>query len=241
MALRVLDDRRRVVEAHRLVVEQRRVELRGMVELQIGAGIGEQGEAGRVAFGKTIQGEGRDRAHDLLGGGAGNSLARHPRPELRLHFTHACLAALEPERAPQLLRLRAGESCRDHRHAKQLFLKERHAERALQDRLQARMRIAHRLAAAPPTDVGMHHVTDDRSRSDDRHLHHEVIERLGVNAGERRHLRATLHLEHADRIGGLERLVDLPILGKLREVELAPALVHHRDRFLDHRHHAQAE
>src|SRR5439155_7627672 len=48
VALRVLDDRRRVVEAHWLVVEQRRVELRGMVKLQIGAGVGEQGEAGRV-------------------------------------------------------------------------------------------------------------------------------------------------------------------------------------------------
>ena len=48
------------------------------------------------------------------------------------------LAALEAEGAAQLLGLAAGEAGGDHRHAQELLLEERHAERALQDRLEAR-------------------------------------------------------------------------------------------------------
>ena len=63
------------------------------------------------------------------------------------------------------------------------------------------MRIRHGLAAAPASNVGMHHVAHDRSGADDRHLHDEVVEALGPDARERRHLGAALDLEHADRVG----------------------------------------
>ena len=55
--LRVFDERRRVIETHGLVVEQRRIKRRGIMRLQIPAGIREQREAGRVRFGKPVQGK----------------------------------------------------------------------------------------------------------------------------------------------------------------------------------------
>ena len=54
----------------------------------------------------------------------------------------------------------------------------------------------------------MHHLPDDRPRPDDRHLHDEVVEHHRLQPRQRRHLRARLDLEHADRVGLAEHLVD---------------------------------
>src|SRR2546425_9866348 len=103
------------------------------------ARVGEQREARRVRLGKTIERERGDRVHDLLGGGAVDTLARHARAELRLHVGHEPLAVLEAERAPELLGLGGGEARRHHRHPQELFLEERHAKRAPEDWLQGRV------------------------------------------------------------------------------------------------------
>src|SRR3989338_3708813 len=49
--LRVFDERRRMIKAHWLVVEERGVEGRGIVRLQVRAGVGNQGEACGGGFG----------------------------------------------------------------------------------------------------------------------------------------------------------------------------------------------
>ena len=74
-ALRVLDQRRRMVEPHRLVVEERRVERRRVMHLEIRARVGEQREAGGVRLGKAVQRERGDRRDDLLRRLAGDALA----------------------------------------------------------------------------------------------------------------------------------------------------------------------
>ena len=61
--------------------------------------------------------------------------------------------------------------------------------------------------------------------------------------GRQRHLRAALHLEHADGVGALQRVIDRRIV--LRQI--APdrlLLVMHADqieRILQHRHHSQPQ
>ena len=57
VALRVLDDRGWVIEAHGLVVEQRRGEGGQIVALEIGAGVGQQRETRGVRFGESVQRE----------------------------------------------------------------------------------------------------------------------------------------------------------------------------------------
>ena len=175
-ALRVLDERRRVVEPHRLVVEERRVERRRVVHLEIRARVREQREAGGVRLGKPVQRERRDRRDDLLGRVAGDALPRHALAQLHFDLLHPLLGSLEAHRAPQLLGLAAGEAGGHHRHPQQLLLKQRHAERAREDRLERRMRVAHRLAPRAPVQIRMHHLPDDRPGPDDRHLHDEVVE-----------------------------------------------------------------
>ena len=119
------------------------------MHLQIRARIREQREARGVRLGKAVQRERRDRRDDLLRRVAGDALARHAVAQLHFDLLHPLLGSLEADRAAQLLGLAAGESGGDHRHAQQLFLKQRHAERARENRLERRMRMyVHRLASA---------------------------------------------------------------------------------------------
>ncbi len=66
VALGVLDQGRRMVEAHGPGVQQPEIEGGGVVGLELGAGVGDQGEARGVRFGEAVEGEGGDALHDLL-------------------------------------------------------------------------------------------------------------------------------------------------------------------------------
>src|SRR5262245_18200086 len=101
-----------------------------------------------MAFREAIEGEGGDGVGDLVGGSAVDALAGHAGAELLLDRGHAGLAALEAEGPAELLGLRPGKAGRDHGHAPELLLEERHAQRAAEDGLETRVRIRHRLAAA---------------------------------------------------------------------------------------------
>jgi hypothetical protein len=72
---RIVDNRGRRIEAHGLGVEERRVELRSVVVLQVARGVDEQGETGRMALGKSVVGERCQVLEDLLG-----HVRRHPVP-----------------------------------------------------------------------------------------------------------------------------------------------------------------
>ncbi len=71
-----------------------------------------------------------------------------------------------------------------------------------------------RFPALPPVQVRMHHLAHDRPRPDDGDLHHDVVKLLWPQARQRRHLRAALHLEHADGVGLLESLEHSGIVGR---------------------------
>ena len=231
-----------MVEAHGLVVEQRRVEGRRVMRLEIRAGIGQQREAGRVAFREAVQGEGGDGAHDGLCRLARDPLRRHAVAELSLHLVHGLLAALEAEGAPQFLRLAAGEARRRHGHAQQLFLEERHAERALEDGLEGRMRHGHGLAPRAAPQIRMHHVAHDRAGSDDGHLDDQVVEALGLEARQGHHLGTALHLEDTDGVGLLKHGVDRGVVRRqVGQVHVAAALMDHAERVLEERHHPESQ
>jgi len=58
-----------------------------------------------------------------------------------------------------------------------------------------------------------------RRRRNDRHLDHDVVERARLDARQRRHLRARLHLEDADGVGLAQEVVDRVLLGQRPEVD----------------------
>ena len=97
-----------------------------------------------------------------------------------------------------------------------LLLEERHAQRSFEDLFQlvgGAMRrigggIMDLIGPIAPAQIGMHHVALDRPRPHDRDLDDEIVEALRLEARQHRHLRAALDLEHADRIGARQHVVD---------------------------------
>ena len=77
------------------------------------------------------------------------------------------------------------------------------------------------LAALAPAQIGIQHLTDNRSGPDDGDLHHDVVKALGPEARQAGHLRAAFHLEQPDGVGFLERGVDQRVvLRQVREINL---------------------
>ncbi len=196
----VLDQRRGVVEPHRPGVEERAQERRRVVRLEVGGGVGDEGEAGGVRLREAVERERGDPQHDVVGGLAGDPALGHPVAQLRLQLRHALDRALGAHRAPQLLRLAAREPRRHHRDLHQLLLEQRHAEGAFEHRFEVGVRVDDRLAPLPPVEVRVHHLADDRAGADDRHLDDEVVEARRAHARQRRHLRPALDLEDADGV-----------------------------------------
>ncbi len=164
MTLRVFDDRRGRIKSHRLIVEQRGGEGGQVVALQIGAGIGDEREAGGVRFGKSVEREGSDGENDFFLRFRRDAVVRHAGAQLGFDFAHARLRALEAHGAAQFFRLASGEVGGDHRHAQQLFLKERDAERALEHGFERWVRIGDVFASLAALQKRIHHLADDRAR-----------------------------------------------------------------------------
>ena len=89
----------------------------------------------------------------------------------------------------------------------------------------------------------MDHLALDRAGTDDRDLDDEVVVARGPEPRQHRHLRARLDLEHADRVGAADHLVDGRVLGRdVRQAEFrAPARRDERERAADRGQHAEAE
>ena len=223
------------------------------MRLEVGARICEQREAGGVRFRKAIQGKRRDGQHNAVGGLTGDAVLRHPIAQQAFELRHALLGSLEAHGAAQVFGLPAGEARHHHRHPQQLLLEQRHAQRALEDRLEQRVIVNHRFASGAAIQVGMHHLSDDGAGADDGDFDDQVVELLGLESRQRRHLRPRLDLEHADGVGGAQHAVDLGIIrGDRRQSHLGPSdftlltshfrpVIHQPDRVLQHRHHPEPQ
>jgi hypothetical protein len=131
VAARILHQLRGRVEAHRLAVEERREEGRGLVMLEPGGNVGEQGEAHRVRLRKAVLAEAEDLPVDAVGELRGDAVPAHAVDELLLEGLEAALALPRRHRAAQLVGLARGEARRHHRELHHLLLEDRHAEGAL--------------------------------------------------------------------------------------------------------------
>ena len=207
--LRVADEARGWVEAHRLLVQEPAEELDRVVVAQPRGLVREQPERGGVRLREPEPGEADERVvdpfRDLLRDAVRDCALDEVRA-VRLERGEAPLAAHRPPERLRLTDRETGERDRDVQH---LVLEdddaegrgERLAQRLVRDSEDER-RV---LAEAPPVlDVRVHRLPLDGSRPHERHLDREVVDRLGPGAQEALHLRAALDLEHPDRVGRLD-------------------------------------
>ena len=201
MSLSIFHDCRGMIKTHWLIVQQCSRKCGEIVALEIGAGICDKSKTGGMRFGKSIQRKGSNGKNDLLLRLRRNAVALHPFPQLDFDVPHTLFAALKTKGPAQLFCLSTAESRGNHRHAQQLFLKQRHAQGALQNWLQRGMRINHCLSSLSPHQIRIHHLSHDRPRPNDCHLYHNVVEVSGMQPWQAGHLGSALDLKHADGIG----------------------------------------
>ena len=235
----VADNLGRLVEAHRLAVEQGRAEDLGVMALQPGRGVGQEGKAGGVAFREAVGAEALQLGEGLFGELDRIAALDHAADQLVLEVADPA-RELEGGHGPaQLVRLAGREAGALDRHPHGLFLEERRAQGLSQHLLQLRLGEGHRLLALAAAKIGMDHVALDRARPYDRHLDHQVVERPRLQARQHGHLRPALDLEDAQRVGPPDHGVGARVfrgdagqvernpLGVLQEVQSALQAGHH--------------
>ena len=127
----------RLVEAHRLAVEQRGAEDLRVVPLDPGRDVDEQREARRVALGEAVLAEALDLAEAALGELARVAVADHAVDELLAEGVDGAHVAEGGHGAAQLVGLVGREAGRDDGDLHRLLLEQRHAERLAEHRLAA--------------------------------------------------------------------------------------------------------
>ena len=231
------------VEAHGLGVEQGGQEGLGLVALEPGAGVGQQREAGGVAFGKAVFAEALDLAEQRFGEVQRVAVGQQAADQLDAVFVDAALALPGGHGAAQLVGVAGREAGRHHGDLHDLFLEDRHAHGA-------REHVAHLFAgigfvflALASAQVGMHHAALDRPRPHDGHLHHQVVILARPQPGQHAHLRARLDLEHADGVGVADHVVGRIVARRnvLQPQRRATALAGQLQRAAQRRQHAQRQ
>ena len=210
----VLDDGRGSVKPHRLRVQQRARELRRVVPQQEGAGIADEGEAGRVAFGKAILAEPLNLLEDPFGELGGDPLGAHAREQAAAVAFHPAGAPPGGHVAAELIGLSRGVVGGDHREPHHLLLKQRDPEGFFEDRPQRRVGILHRLVALAPAEVGMDHPPGDGAGPHDAHLDHQVVVVPGAKPREHGHLRPAFDLKDPDGRGLPDHREGLRVVGR---------------------------
>ena len=127
MLARVAHQLRRRVEAHRLGVEQAAEEGVGVMALDPAADVGEQREAGGVAFRKAVFAEALDLLEDALGVFARVALLDHPADQPLVERRQAAAPLPRRHRAAQGIGLAGGEVGGEHGDLHHLLLEDRHA------------------------------------------------------------------------------------------------------------------
>src|SRR5258706_15693474 len=109
-------------------------------------------ERGRVTLAESELGECGDLAEDLVRGDVVDAFLARSTDERTTQLLHVRRATRAAHRATEHVGGGRRKARGGDRDAKDLLLEEDHAERLLEDRLEQRMRVLHRLPAPSPPD-----------------------------------------------------------------------------------------
>lgn len=211
---RVPDDLGRRIKAHGLSVQQRRAEHIRMPAFQPGAGISDERERGRVRFRKAVRAEAFELTKGLLGEVALIAAVDHPFDQLLLESGDAAGEFERGHGFAQHVGFAGREAGAFDRHAHGLFLKERDAQGLAEHFFELWLREDDGLQPFPAAQIGVDHVSLDRSRPDDRDLHDEIVEGPRLQPRQHRHLRAGFDLKGSERVGAPDHRIGARVLGR---------------------------
>src|SRR5689334_19580800 len=161
-----------------------------------------------MRFGKAVLAEAFDLRKKPFGELAGDAALDETFDELV--FVAQKLGAAFPGRhiAPKLVGLSSRVTSSRHRDLHHLFLKERHSERALEDRRERWVRHGGGFLAVTAAQIRVNHAPLNRPRANNGYLDDEIVEAARFHARQHGHLRAALDLENANRVGLTNGVID---------------------------------
>ena len=208
MPARVLDQRRRRVETHRLGGEDRRVKMLGRVNLEPRGGVDDVRERKRVRLGETEVREGLELIEDAFARERVDPVLFHARHKFSLKGFHALEATLGTHRSAQLVSACPRQASGVRGNAHELLLKEGHPEGLAQHRFEERVQVGDRLTSRTPTQIGVDRMPLNGAGAHECYFDDDVVETAWFEARQRVHLRARLDLKHTHGVGGAEQVVD---------------------------------
>ena len=213
------------------------------MQLDPRARVDQQRERQRVRLGEPEVRERLDLGVDRVGLLPHEPVLGHAGVQLLFQRVDALHPALGPHRPPQQVGVLAGEPADGHAHLHELLLEHRDAERALEHRHELGVGVGHLLLPELALDERVHGPALDGAGADQRDLDHEVVEPPGLQARQQAHLRARLDLEHADRVGAAQHVVDrLLLLRDGRQLPVVPRRgADHVEAVLQGRQHPESQ
>ena len=196
-----------------------------------------------MALGEPEIGEGLDLAVDLVGDLTHDSVALHPLVQPLTQRLDTLDPALRTHGAAQQVGIFSGASAHSHCHLHQLLLEHGNTEGTREGLLELRMQVGDGLLPKLAPHIGVHGPSLDGTGPNKRDLYHQVVETAGLQPGEQPHLGPGFHLEHPDRIGAAQHVVDAGLLlrNRLECPLLTDVFAHQVEAVLEGGEHPQAQ
>ena len=100
------------------------------------------------------------------------------------------------------------------------------------------MRVSDRFLSRSTLEIRVDHLSHNRPGTDDGDLHDQIVKTARFQAGQGGHLSPALDLEYPDRVGFLQQIIDLGIIGReVSEIQLRAGVVDQLQRILQDGHH----
>ncbi|SAL07500.1 hypothetical protein AWB81_08126 [Caballeronia arationis] len=173
--LRILDELRGRIKAHRLGVKHRGEKCSRLVTFQPTARIHQQGEARRVTLRKAVLAEALDLFEDGFRKVLFIPTLAHAVDDTVVVLLQAAFALPGGHRTPELIRFTRCETRREDRDLHHLLLENRHAQRAPERSLKRIAGIGDRLESLSAAKIGVNCAPLNRPRSNDRDFDHEIV------------------------------------------------------------------
>ncbi len=209
-----------------LVVPERREDGRhvvdGEVRLEVRGLVGDQAIARGVGLVEPIPLERLEGREDLVDDGGRHAALRRAGDELLLLGPQDARLLL-PDRVAERVGLRTGEAAEGHGRGHDVLLVDEDPVRPLQERLEQRMQVRHRLLAVLPADVGRDVV--HRPGAVERDHRREVEDRRRAELADVAPHAGRLELEDAGRLARAQELERLRVVERdVVEVDVDPAV-----------------
>ena len=195
-----------------------------------------------MTLGESIVRESRHLVEDFIGDRTDDPTFGHTGVQAIAKASHTFGTALRPHGLTQLIGFGWRETGDVDRHLHELLLEQRDSEGLAETVLEQRMQIGDRLLTITSTDVGVYRSTLNGSGSDERDLHHQVVETTRFEPRQCGHLSTRLDLEHTDRVGSAQHGVHVVVLWECRQIEFDSFdLAYEIDCAVQGRQHTESE